>query len=77
VILAAWYMLRLCQGAMLGPAVAGLDRPAHGVALRTNELLALLPLVALIVWIGVAPGGWLYAAASAARAIVGAVGGAQ
>jgi 23S rRNA U2552 (ribose-2'-O)-methylase RlmE/FtsJ len=45
--------------------------------LRTNELLALLPLVALIVWIGVAPGGWLYAAARAASAIVGAVGGAQ
>jgi NADH-quinone oxidoreductase subunit M len=77
VILAAWYMLRLFQGTMHGPVVADLDRPAHGVALRTNELIALLPLVALIVWIGVAPGGWLYPAASAARAIVSAVGGAQ
>jgi NADH-quinone oxidoreductase subunit M len=77
VILAAWYMLRLFQGAMHGPEVAGLDRPAHGVALRTNELLALVPLVALIVWIGVAPGGWLYAARFAASAIVSAVGGAQ
>ena len=62
---------------MHGPEVAGLDRPAHGEALRINELVALLPLVALIVWIGVAPGGWLYPAASAARAIVSAVGGAQ
>ena len=77
VILAAWYMLRLFQGAMHGPAVAGLDRPAHGAALRTNELVALLPLVVLIVWIGVAPGSWLYPAASAASAIVSAVGGAQ
>src|SRR5205085_1309321 len=77
VILAAWYMLRLFQGAMHGPAIADLDRPAHGMARRTNELVALLPLVALLGWVGVAPGGWVHPAASAARARFGAVAGAH
>ncbi len=77
VILAAWYMLRLYQDTMHGPTIEGGDTPAHGVALRTNELVALLPLVALIVWIGIVPGGWLQPAAAAAQAIVSAVGGAN
>lgn len=77
VILAAWYMLRLFQGAMHGPSIQNADTPAHGLALQANELIALLPLVALIIWIGLVPGGWLQPASSAARAIVAAVGGAQ
>ena len=75
VILAAWYMLRLFQGTMHGPEVEGAGTPAHGVALRANELVALLPLVVFIVWIGVVPGGWLRPTAAAAQLIVNAVGG--
>jgi len=77
VILAAWYMLRLYQGMMQGAKMEPTTTPAHGVALRANELLALLPLVVLIVWIGVAPNGWLRPAATAAQYIVSAVGGAH
>jgi NADH-quinone oxidoreductase subunit M len=77
VILAAWYMLRLFQGAMHGPQVEGTDRPAHGMALQANELVALLPLVALIVWIGIAPNGWLHPMAPVAQAIVTAVSGGR
>jgi len=77
VILAAWYMLRLYQGAMNGPLMEGEGSPARGVALRANELVALLPLVVLIVWIGVAPSGWLHPASSAAQYIVSVVGGAR
>ncbi len=77
VILAAWYMLRLFKHSMHGPEMEGAATPALGLQLRINELSALLPLVVLIVWIGVVPGGWLQPAASAARAIIGAVSGAQ
>jgi len=77
VILAAWYMLRLYQGIMQGAKMEPSETPLHGVALRANELAALLPLVALMVWIGVAPNGWLNPAATAARYIVSAVSGAH
>lgn len=74
VILAAWYMLRLFQGTMHGPDVEGTATPTHGVALRVNELSALLPLVALMVWIGVAPNGCLYPASWTAQRIISIVG---
>ena len=77
VFLAAWYMLRLFQGAMHGPETELSNAPAHSVALRANELAALLPLVALIVWIGIAPNGWLHPAANAAQFIVSIVHGGQ
>jgi NADH-quinone oxidoreductase subunit M len=77
VILAAWYMLRLFQGAMHGPMVEGADSPAHGVALSANELAALLPLAVLIVWIGVFPNGWLHPASYTSQAIVSLVGGGR
>jgi NADH-quinone oxidoreductase subunit M len=77
VILAAWYMLRLYQGIMQGAKIEPSERPTHGIALRANELAALLPLIVLIVWIGVAPAGWLHPASSAARYIVDAVSGAH
>jgi len=60
VILAAWYMLRLFQGAMHGPEPEATANPARGFALRNYEMVALVPLLVLIVWIGVAPGGWLH-----------------
>jgi NADH-quinone oxidoreductase subunit M len=57
VILAAYYMLRMFQRVMFG----GIDREAnhHLPDLSGRELAVLLPLVALIVWIGVYPAPFL------------------
>jgi NADH:ubiquinone oxidoreductase subunit 4 (subunit M) len=70
-------MLRLFQGAMHGPMHEGENNPAHGFALRANELAALLPLVVFIVWIGIAPNGWLHPMAPVAQTIVTAVSGGK
>ncbi len=75
VILAAWYMLRLYQGAMNGPEPESLVSPVRGVAMYANELAALLPLIVLIVWIGVAPNGWLHPVSFSTAHILGSVGG--
>jgi NADH-quinone oxidoreductase subunit M len=64
VIPAAWYMLRFFQGTMEGPMVregpvaAALAKPgpARVRDLRPGELAVLLPLLALIVYLGAAPG---------------------
>ncbi|HEX6122762.1 MAG TPA: NADH-quinone oxidoreductase subunit M [Ktedonobacterales bacterium] len=68
VIPAAWYMLRFFQGMTEGPepeggpvaaALAPVARAAKGVALvdlRWGELLVLLPLLALIFYLGIFPG---------------------
>ena len=57
VILAAYYMLRMFQRVMFGPV----DREANkGLTdLSGREIAILLPLVALIVWIGVYPAPFL------------------
>lgn len=62
VIPAAWYMLRFFQGVMEGPepdegAVAGAFAQSRGSLrdLRWHEWLALIPLVALIIYLGVVP----------------------
>jgi NADH-quinone oxidoreductase subunit M len=57
VILAAYYMLRMFQRVMFG----GIEREAnrHLPDLSGRELAVLLPLVALIVWIGVYPAPFL------------------
>lgn len=62
VIPAAWYMLRFFQGVMEGPLpeagpVAGaLARsPRTVVDMRWHEWLALIPLIALIIYLGVVP----------------------
>ena len=57
VILAAYYMLRMFQRVMFGPV----DREANSGLpdLSGREIAVLLPLVALIVWIGVYPAPFL------------------
>ena len=56
-VLGAWYMLWLVRRVFFGP----LRQPAHQPGqppvedLGLREILALLPLVVLIVWIGVYP----------------------
>jgi NADH-quinone oxidoreductase subunit M len=62
IVLAAAYMLRLFQGMMHGPERA--DLPARG-DLRPSELLALAPLVAAIVALGLYPGPVASSAAAA------------
>ena len=57
VIPAAWYMLRFFQGAMEGVAPEGSPVIKARLAdLRVGEWLPLLPLLALIFFLGVAPG---------------------
>ena len=85
VVLAAAYMLRLFQGAMHGPiGEAGLAGPSSAPsgtvaawwsAMSIGQYVALLPLVALIVWIGVVPSGWLDPALSSVKYVVTVVGG--
>lgn len=61
---AAWYMLRFFQGVTEGPfnregvVAAKLDSSTIGgvTDLRANEFLVLLPLLALILYLGIAPG---------------------
>ncbi|HEX8997724.1 MAG TPA: NADH-quinone oxidoreductase subunit M [Ktedonobacterales bacterium] len=62
VIPAAWYMLRFFQGVMEGPAPEDgpvartlAESPRALVDLRWHEWLALIPLVALIFYLGVVP----------------------
>ena len=54
IVLGAAYLLWLYQRVFWGP----LDNPANKVLLDVNkrELMTLIPLVALMVWIGIAPG---------------------
>jgi NADH-quinone oxidoreductase subunit M len=85
VVLAAAYMLRLFQGAMHGPlgeaGQAGpVAAPSGTVAAWWSEMtfgqyVALLPLIALIVWVGVVPSGWLDPAWSSVQYVVTVVGG--
>jgi NADH-quinone oxidoreductase subunit M len=85
VVLAAAYMLRLFQGAEHGPtgpaAGAGAAAlPSTSYAQGWSELSvaqysALIPLIVLMVWIGVAPGGWLDPTLKFAQSLVQVVGG--
>jgi NADH-quinone oxidoreductase subunit M len=84
-VLAAAYMLRLFQGIAHGPesdlARAGpVAAPAGTVAgwwtqMTVAQYAAILPLIVLMVWIGVAPGGWLNPSLSFAHSVIAAVGG--
>jgi NADH-quinone oxidoreductase subunit M len=85
VVLASAYMLRLFQGVThgpLGPAgKAGPDPLPPGTVaswwsqLSIAEYASVLPLVALMVWIGVAPSGWLDPTLSYAQSVLSALGG--
>jgi NADH-quinone oxidoreductase subunit M len=85
VVFAAAYMLRLFQGVEHGPlGPAGMSGPSPAPSDATagwwsemslQEYASLLPLVVLIVWIGVAPGGWLNPTLSFAHSVMTAVGG--
>lgn len=59
VVLGAWYMLSLVQRVFLGPLrePAHAEKPVRDLSLR--EVLALVPLAAVIVWIGVQPSFFL------------------
>ncbi|MBA3583950.1 MAG: NADH-quinone oxidoreductase subunit M [Gemmatimonadetes bacterium] len=57
VILAAYYMLRMYGRVMFGPADREANRSLPDLAAR--EIAVLLPIVALIVWIGVYPAPFL------------------
>jgi len=69
VVLAAAYMMRAFQGVEHGPlGTAGQSGPSATPAgtvaswwsqMSVLQYTAILPLVALMVWIGIAPGGWL------------------
>lgn len=85
VVLAAAYMLRLFQGVEHGP-LRGLGRIAGtsaGVAtfsswwteLSIGEYAALVPLLVLMVWIGVAPAGWIDPTMQFAHDVLKIVGG--
>jgi NADH-quinone oxidoreductase subunit M len=61
VVLGAWYMLQLVErvlfGALKEPALAGSHAPVRDLCLR--EVAALVPLAALLVWIGIQPAFFL------------------
>ncbi len=57
VILAAYYMLRMYGQVMFGPADREANRSLPDLAAR--EIAVLLPIVALIIWIGVYPAPFL------------------
>lgn len=85
VILASAYMLRLFQGTTHGPlGPAGRASPdplpPGSVAswwdqLSVAQFASVLPLVVLIVWIGVAPSGWLDPSLSYAQSVIKLLGG--
>jgi NADH-quinone oxidoreductase subunit M len=84
VVLAAAYMLRLFQGVEhgpLGPAAAvGPEAPGASLAywwsqLSIGEYAMLIPLIVLMVWIGVAPGGWLGPTLHYAQNVISLTGG--
>jgi NADH-quinone oxidoreductase subunit M len=57
VILAAYYMLRMFQSVMFGDVEIEANRKLPDLSAR--EVAVLLPMVALIVWIGVYPAPFL------------------
>jgi len=58
VVLGAWYMLSLIRRVFFGPLVHREHaHPVHDLTWR--EIIALTPLCAIIVWIGVQPGFFL------------------
>lgn len=85
VVFASAYMLRLFQGASHGPlGPAGKSSPdplpPGSVAswwdqLSVAEYASVLPLVALMVWIGVQPAGWLDPTLSYAASVLKSLGG--
>jgi NADH-quinone oxidoreductase subunit M len=85
VVFAAAYMLRLFQGVMHGPlGPAGQSGPpaaragtaaAWWAEMSLTQYTAILPLLVLIVWIGVDPGGWLHPTQSFAQSVISLVGG--
>ena len=84
VVLAAAYMLRLFQGSMHGPE-GPVVPPAGGSAaaaasgwrgeMSLAQYAAIVPLLVLIVWIGVAPSGWLNPSLHFTQALIQSVGG--
>lgn len=85
VVLAAAYMLRLFQGVEHGPLgragklsgaqAAAVTFSAWRTELSIGEYAALLPLLVLMVWIGVAPGGWIDPTLQFAHDVLKIVGG--
>ena len=88
VVLAAAYMLRLFQGMMHGPQGSAASPPVADVGAGTvpvasgwrgemslTEYASIVPLLVLIVWIGVAPSGWLNPSLRFTQALIQSVGG--
>ncbi|HVC83330.1 MAG TPA: NADH-quinone oxidoreductase subunit M [Chloroflexota bacterium] len=85
VVFASAYMLRLFQGVSHGPlGPAGKTSPeplppgtvaSWWDQLSVAEYASVLPLVALMVWIGVQPAGWLDPALSYANSVLTSLGG--
>jgi NADH-quinone oxidoreductase subunit M len=76
VIPAAWYLLRFFQGIMQGPEpergpVVAAERKGTAKDLRVGELVVLLPLLALIFVIGLAPGQFTSAMDRSVHALPG------
>jgi NADH-quinone oxidoreductase subunit M len=60
VVLGAWYMLWMVQRVLFGPLREPPSAAGHAVPdLTGREIAALVPLAALVVWIGVQPGYFL------------------
>jgi NADH-quinone oxidoreductase subunit M len=80
VVFAAAYMLRLFQGVEHGPlgpagkagptAAAPATVASWWTQMSPLQYTAILPLLVLIVWIGVAPGGWLNPTLHFAQSVV-------
>jgi NADH:ubiquinone oxidoreductase subunit 4 (subunit M) len=85
VVFASAYMLRLFQGVMHGPlGSAGKSSPdplppgtvaSWWDQLSIAEYASVLPLVALMVWIGVVPSGWTDITVHYAQSVISALGG--
>ena len=88
VVLAAAYMLRLFQGMMHGPQGPAATTPTAGASVATVpvasgwrgemslvQYASIVPLLVLIVWIGVAPSGWLNPSLHFTQAVIQSVGG--
>jgi NADH-quinone oxidoreductase subunit M len=75
VVLGAWYMLQLVQKVFFGPLKEPTGEHGHHeeiTDLNTREILALLPLVVFVLWIGLFPNHFLPALKTPVREVLSA-----